>query len=95
MPGTMPAVAVKPAVAEPAGTVIAIAGTGSSALLLERETDVPPAGAAWLRFTVQDVLIPLVKLAGAHVSEEMVIAATKLIVDVCELPLSVATRVAL
>ena len=87
--------ALKVVVDEPAGTVIVDAGTGSSALLLDRETAVPPAGAALLRVTVQVEPAPEVRLVGLHASEVSVTAETRLIVAVCETPLRVAVRVAL
>jgi hypothetical protein len=43
--------AVKPALVAPAGTVT-VAGTVTAALLLDRPTLSPPAGAAAFRFTV-------------------------------------------
>ena len=85
---------LKVVVAEPAGTVIVGAGTGSSALLLDRETTVPPAGAALLRVTVQVEPAPEVRLVGLHASEVSVTADTRLIVAVCETPLKVAVSVA-
>jgi hypothetical protein len=91
----LPAVALKVVVAEPAGTVIVDARPGSSATLLARETGVPPAGAAWLKFTVHVALVPEVKLMGLQVSEETVTADTRLTVAVCETPLKVAVSVAL
>jgi hypothetical protein len=90
----LPATAMKLVVAEPEGTVIEDAGTGSSALLLDRETAVPPAGAAWLRVTVHVALVPEVKLVGLHVTEETVSADTRLIVAAWETPLRVAVSVA-
>ena len=82
-------------VAELEGTVIVDTGTGSSALLLDRETAVPPAGAALLRVTVQVVPAPEARLVGLHVSEERTTGADKLMVAVCETPLKVAVSVAL
>ena len=67
-------------VAEPAGTVIVAAGTGSSALLLDSETAIPPEGAAWLSATVQVALAPEAKLVGLQDNEETVVADTRLIV---------------
>ena len=87
--------ALKVVVAEPAGIVIVDTGTGSSALLLDRETTVPPAGAALLRVTVQVVPAPEVRLVGLHVSEVSVNGDARLIEAVCETPLRVAVRVAL
>ena len=87
--------ALKVVVAEPAGTVIEDPGTGSSALLLESETAAPPAGAASLRVTEQVVAAPEIKLADLQDSEEIVIPDTRLIVAVCDTPLSLAVSVAL
>ena len=81
-------------VAEPAGTVIVAPGTGSSVLLLERETAVPPAGAAWLRVTVHVVPAAEAKLVGLHASEESVSVDVRLMVAVCETPLRVVVSVA-
>ena len=91
----LPAVALKVLVAEPAGTVIVDTGTGSSALLLDRDTAVPLAGAALLRVTVHVVLAPELRLVGLHDSEDRTTGAAKLIVAVCETPLKVAVSVAL
>jgi hypothetical protein len=90
----LPAVALNVVVAEPAGTVTVDAGTGSSALLLDRETAVPPAGATWLRVTVQVVPTPEVKLVGLQVSEDRTPGATRLTVAFFETPLRVAVSVA-
>lgn len=65
----LPAVAVKLPDVEPAGTVTE-AATGSSALLLERDTAVPPLGAAWASVTVQVDLAPEARLVGEHSSED-------------------------
>ena len=51
-------------VAEPAGTVMVAAGTGSNVLLLESETAVPPAGLGPLSVTVQLVFPDVPKLVG-------------------------------
>ncbi len=65
----MPAVAVKVADADPAG-IVTDAATGSVALPLDRDTAVPPVGAAWASVTVQVDLAPEVKLVGEHSSED-------------------------
>jgi hypothetical protein len=88
-------VELKVAVAEPAGTVIVAPVTGSSVLLLDRETAMPPAGAAWLRVKVQVVLAPELKLVGVQDNEEIVIVDTRLIVEALDTPLRVAVSVAL
>ena len=95
MMAIVPAVMMKVVVAEPAGTVIVDARPGSSALLADRETAVPPAGAAWLRFTVHVALAPEVRLVELHASEDTVAGGVKLMVAVCETPLRVAVSVAL
>ena len=87
--------ALKVVVAEAAGTVMIDTGTGSSAVLLDTETAVPPAGAVLLRVTVHVVLAPELKLVGLHDSEDRTTGAAKLIVAVCETPLKVAVSVAL
>jgi len=78
----VPAVAVKVVEVAPAGTVTEAAGTGNSALLLERETMLPPVGAALLKVMVQvlDALDP--KVVGLQPSEESVTGATRLMVAV-------------
>jgi hypothetical protein len=60
---TDPVVAVKPAVVAPAPTVTA-AGTLRTALLEERVTAAPPAGAALLSVTVQEDVPPEITEAG-------------------------------
>ena len=59
----VPAVAVKLAEVEPAGTLTE-ACTGSSTLLLDRPTVAPPVGAPPESVTVQDVACPEPKLVG-------------------------------
>jgi hypothetical protein len=70
-------------------------GTGSTALLLDNDTTVPPAGAGWLNVTVHVVAVPELRLVGLHVKDVRPTGATKLIVAVFETPESVAVRVAL
>jgi hypothetical protein len=60
---------VKVADADPAG-IVTDAATGSVALPLDRDTAVPPVGAAWASVTVQVDLAPEVKLVGEHSSED-------------------------
>ena len=95
MLGIVPAVALNAVVAEPAGTVTDEPGTGNKVLLLDRETDVPPVGAVWLKVTVHVVAAAEARLVGLQLREESVTGAVKLIVAVCEAPLSVAVSVAL
>ena len=78
-----------------AATVTEAAGTGSSPLLLDSDTTVPPAGAALLSVTVHVVAAPEFKLVGLHASDDITIGATKLMVAVCETPLNVAVSVEL
>ena len=87
------AVALKVVVAEPAGTVTVDAGTGSSALLLDSETALPPEGAPAFRFTVHVALAPEVKLVELQVREESATTDTMLMVAVCVTPLRVAVSV--
>lgn len=63
----LPAVAVKVAEEDPADTVTD-PGTFSSPLLLDSETVAPPAGAAWLKVTVQVEVFPELRVVGLHVT---------------------------
>ena len=63
--------------------------------MLDRETTVPPAGAAWLNATVQVVAVPEFKLVGLHTRDVKTTAGVKLMVTVFETPAKVAVRVAL
>jgi len=83
----VPAVAVKVVEVAPAGTVTEAAGTGNSALLLERETMLPPVGAALLKVMVQvlDALDPTV--VGLQASEDTSTDATNPTVAFAELEL--------
>ena len=54
----------------------------------------PPAGADWLKVTVQVEAVPEVKLEGLQDSDESVIADVRLMVAVCETPLRVAVSIA-
>src|ERR1017187_4973103 len=65
----VPAVAVKVAEVEPAGTVTE-AATSSRALLLARDTAGPPLGAPGASATVQVELAPETRLVGKHCSED-------------------------
>jgi hypothetical protein len=64
----LPAVAVKVAEVAPAATTTD-AGTVTTAVLLLRPTEAPPAGAAWVKVTVQVVVLPELSVAGEHVTE--------------------------
>jgi len=83
----VPAVAVKVVEVAPVGTVTEAAGTGNSALLLERETMVPPVGAALLKVMVQvlDALDPTV--VGLQASEDTSTEAANPTVAFAELAL--------
>jgi hypothetical protein len=65
------------------------------ALLLDKDTTVPPAGAGWLNVTVHVVAIPEFRLVGLHASDIKTADAVRLMVTVFETALSVAVRVAL
>jgi hypothetical protein len=66
---TADVVAVKLALVCPAGTTT-LCGTVAAALLLERKTPAPPAGAAMLSVTVPTELLPPVTEAGFSESDE-------------------------
>ena len=87
-------VTVKFADVAAAGTVTD-AGTVSFALEFERVTLAPPAGAGWVRVTVQ-VLEELAPMpAGLQVNDETSTVAARFTVVLAELLLSVAVTVAL
>ena len=88
-----PAVAVKEAVVEAAGTVTE-AATGRRELLLARATVEPPEGAALERVTVQEVAPLEFSEVGVQDSEETTTAATRLRVAVWDWPLRVAVMTA-
>jgi hypothetical protein len=89
-----PAVALKVAVVAPDVTVTD-AGTVNKVLLLVSPTADPPAGALWVRVTVQ-VLTPLgPSVVGLHARLDTRTGAIKLIVAGCELLPRVAVTVAL
>ena len=81
----MPAVAVNVATLTPAETFTE-AGTLKAALLLERETEVPPAGATWLSVTVH-VAEPLdPNVVGLQASADTSTGATSEIDALWEAP---------
>ena len=82
-------------VVKPAGTVTVDAGTGSSALLLDRATAMPPVGAALFSVTVHVVFAAEFKLVGLHARADTTTGATRLMVEGSETPLKLAVRVAL
>ncbi len=74
--GTVPAVAVKVLVVDPAATVTE-AGTVNSALLLDSVTDAPPAGAACDNVTVHVEVAALAKLVGLQLTLLTLVRAVK------------------
>jgi hypothetical protein len=90
---TVPAVAVKVADVELAGTVTE-AGTGSAGVLFDdSETVLPPVGADCVRFTVQMVDAPDVRVDGEHTRDETLGLPGVTVTVVLALPLSVAVTV--
>ncbi len=87
-------VALKDAVVAAAGTVTEV-GTVRVAFVFVSAATAPPAGAAWVRVTVQvlDAFCP--KLVGLHTSVDTNTGAIRLIVALAELLLYVAVTVAL
>ena len=63
------------------------AGTVSVELVFDRETEVPPAGAALVRVTVQVLVALGPRLVGEHTSEETNTAAESVMLVFAELPL--------
>lgn len=78
---------------EPAATVTEI-GVVSAALSSDTATVLPPAGAGLVRLTVQVVLPLGPRLVGLQTRVESASGATRLMVTLCEAPLSVAVTVA-
>ncbi len=72
----LPAVAVKVAAVAPDGTVTE-AGTVSKPLLLDSDTDAPPAGATWDKLAVQVDVPPLLTTDGAHDRELITAGAVR------------------
>src|SRR4029077_18044043 len=91
---TVPAVAIKEAEVEVAGTMTE-AGTVKVGLLEASETAVPPAGAALDNVTVQEVLAFEARLEAVHVREDRLTGASKEIVTGDEVPFRDAVTVAL
>jgi hypothetical protein len=89
---TVPAVAVKLAVVEPAATVTE-AGTGRAVLLDETATLEPPVGATCDNVIVQVVLPPEVIVAGVHCKVVTVICGVTVTGEVAEAPFSDAVTV--
>ena len=63
-------------------------------LLLASATEVPPSGAAWLKFTVQTVPVPGLMTLGLQVSEKGTIPGSKLMSNCRDAPPTVAVKVA-
>ena len=87
------AVAVNVAMVAPEFTVTE-AGTVSRLLLEPSVTIDPPEGAVWFRVTVQVLAAPCPRLVGLQAMPETSAGASRLIVEVCELPPRVAVTVA-
>ena len=87
-------VPLKVAVVAAAATVTD-AGTVSVALVFVRATRAPPAGAAFVRVTVQVLEAFAPRLLGLQASEDTSTGATRLMVALAELLLYVAVIVAL
>ena len=78
--------------ADPEGTVADLC-TGSSTLLLDNDTAVPPAGAVWLKVIVHVVTAADARLVGVQVSDETDRETVRLRAAVWETPFSVAVSV--
>jgi hypothetical protein len=90
---SVPTVAVKLAVVDPADTVTE-AGVVKAELLTAKATLVPPVGAAWFRVTVQELVPPELTLVGLQPRPVTIMGATKVKVVVCELLLELPVIVA-
>ena len=91
---TAPAVALKVVLFCPAATV-AVLGTLTLALLLERATIAPPEGAAAVKLTVQVALPGALTVAGKQLTLLSWVAAARLSVAGWLWPLRLAVMVAL
>jgi hypothetical protein len=78
-----------------AAATVTEAGTVNAGLLLDRVTRAPPAGAALVKVTVQELDAFCPRLVGLQTSEETSTGATRLIVALAELLLYVAVMVEL
>ena len=85
----LPAVAVNVPDELPAGTATE-AGTLRATLLLDTETVMPPAGAAWLKATVHVEAPPESSVVGLQMIDDSTTAAVKEIDTVCDAPFNVA-----
>jgi hypothetical protein len=90
---TVPAVAVKLALCEPAGTVTD-AGVDRALLLSARATVAPPAGAALVRVTEQELAAPEDNVVGLHCTEDSAAGGVMLNDAVLETPPRLAVTVA-
>jgi hypothetical protein len=88
-PVTRPALQVKLAETEPAGTT-AEGGTLTAAWFVERATETPPAGAGWGNVTVQFAVEEEDRSVGVQLSEETTAEAAKASENDLALPFSVA-----
>ena len=79
-------VALELAVVAPAATLTE-AGVVSTALLSERATLAPPAGAAWVKVTVQVLEALGPRLLGVQAREDTNTGATSAMLALAELPL--------
>ena len=91
----LPAVAENEVEVAVAGTVTEGPGTGSEALLLDKDTTIPPAGAPWPNVIVHVVAPPELKLVGLHARDVRTTGAIRLTVAVFDTPARVAVKVAL
>jgi hypothetical protein len=87
----VPAVAANVVAVDPAATVTE-ADTGRSELLLDKDTVVPPAGAAALNATVHVVDAPELTVVGLHTSEDSPTDGVRLIVAISGNPLGTAAE---
>ena len=93
MLATVVVVALKVVLVAAAGTVTE-GPTDRVELVLVSVTVVPPAGAAWVRVTVQVLEAPEPRLVGLQATEESTVGATRLRVAVWEAPLREAVTTA-
>lgn len=88
-----PVVALNVAVVAPAATVTPV-GAVSTALLLESEIVVPPAGATWVKVTVHALELLGPRLVGLHAREERAKPVVRFSVALWERPFRVAVTLA-
>ncbi len=85
LPEITPAVALKVADVAPAATVTKV-GMVSNALLLDKNTGLPPAGAAAVSVTVQVLIAPEARPVGLQASEDNATVATRFTLAVWKTP---------